>query len=189
MDGIARAGHVMQRIDALAAISEEPGRLTRRFATPALDVLPGAANVIPGRAVLSLDVRHAGDAVRERACAALRARADAIAAARGLGIVWDILQETPSVALSGPLTSSCEQAIEEVGLPVRRLVSGAGHDAVTFASPAPVALLFVRCTGGISHHPDERAATADTAVALDVLDRCLALAGVELEPAWTSWTS
>jgi allantoate deiminase len=53
------------------------------------------------------------------------------------------------------------------------LPSGAGHDAVALASLAPVAMLFVRCAGGVSHHPDESVAVADVAVALDVLDRFL----------------
>ena len=51
-----------------------------------------------------------------------------------------------------------------------RLPSGAGHDAVALSDLTPVAMLFVRCAGGISHHPDESVDAADVAVALDVLD-------------------
>ena len=50
-------------------------------------------------------------------------------------------------------------------------MSGAGHDAVMLAGVTPVAMLFVRCAGGVSHHPDEAVAEADVAVALDVAER------------------
>jgi allantoate deiminase len=52
-----------------------------------------------------------------------------------------------------------------------RLASGAGHDAATMARITPAAMLFVRCRGGISHHPAEDVEAADVAVALDVLER------------------
>ena len=50
-----------------------------------------------------------------------------------------------------------------------RLASGAGHDAVALSALTGVAMLFVRCAGGVSHHPDESVDEADVAVALDVL--------------------
>jgi allantoate deiminase len=49
-----------------------------------------------------------------------------------------------------------------------RLVSGAGHDAVVMSQVAPVAMLFVRCRDGLSHHPDEFAAPKDLNAALRV---------------------
>ena len=140
-----------------------------------LAVAPGAANVVPGSVTLSLDVRHADDAARERACALLRARAEAIAAERRLGIEWRVLQETAAVATSPELTALLERAIAEQGLAVRRLTSGAGHDAAVMAGLAPVAMLFVRCSGGISHNPAESVAEDDVAVALDVLGRAVDL--------------
>ena len=63
--------------------------------------------------------------------------------------------------------------MRDAGLADVRLASGAGHDAVALSALAPVAMLFVRCAGGVSHHPDESVAVADVAVALDVLDRFL----------------
>jgi allantoate deiminase len=55
------------------------------------------------------------------------------------------------------------------------LPSGAGHDAAVMAKIAPVAMLFVRCKNGISHHPDEWAAGEDIAVALDTLSDFISL--------------
>ena len=65
--------------------------------------------------------------------------------------------------------------LRERGLPVRRLPSGAGHDAMVFPPVCPIAMLFVRCgAGGISHHPDETMTAGDaeiaTAVFLDFLE-------------------
>jgi allantoate deiminase len=134
-------------------------------------VAPGASNVIPGRAALSLDVRHPDDAPREAAAADLRARAEAIAAVRGLDLDWTDVQATPAVACSPGLTGALEAAVEDAGIRVARLPSGAGHDAAVMARICDVAMLFVRCAGGISHNPAEAVTAADVAVAIDVARR------------------
>jgi allantoate deiminase len=133
-------------------------------------VEPGAPNVIPGAAVASLDVRHADDAVRAAAVAALRERADAIGAARGVEARWDERLSTPAVAMDARLGELLAAAVADRGLPDVRLPSGAGHDAVALSALTRTAMLFVRCAGGVSHHPDESVDPADVAVALDVLD-------------------
>jgi len=135
-----------------------------------MTALPGAPNVIPGAAVASLDVRHADDAVRERAVRALRERAAAIATARGLELDWEQRMATPAVAMDPDLTELLAAAVAARGVPDVRLPSGAGHDAVALSELTATAMLFVRCAGGVSHHPDESVDPADVAVALDVLD-------------------
>jgi allantoate deiminase len=132
--------------------------------------LPGAPNVIPGSAVASVDVRHADDAVRAAAVAGLRARGEEIAAARGLVLAWDERMATPALAMDAGLTDLLAQAVAARGVPELRLPSGAGHDAVALSELTRAAMLFVRCAGGVSHHPDESVDAADVAVALDVLD-------------------
>jgi allantoate deiminase len=137
-------------------------------------VEPNTANVIPGRAVLSLDVRHREDRVRRAAAAALRERAEAVAAARGLELDWEPVQETAAVACSEALAEQLAGAVAAAGHRVLRLPSGAGHDAAMMAAIAPVAMLFVRCAGGVSHHPAESVVHADVAAAVDVTTRFLA---------------
>jgi allantoate deiminase len=132
---------------------------------------PGAPNVIPGRVIASLDVRHPEDAARERAVAALREHADRIAAARGMQIAWDELQSTAAVPCSPALTEELAAALTDAGHEAPRLASGAGHDAAMMAAIAPVAMLFVRCAGGVSHHPDESVRAEDVQVAIDVTTR------------------
>ena len=58
---------------------------------------------------------------------------------------------------------------------IEELPSGAGHDAAAMAAICPVAMLFVRCQGGISHHPDECATEGDVRVAIGVMNEFLAL--------------
>ena len=136
-----------------------------------LGVAPGARNVIPGTATLSIDVRHADDDARREAAEALRERAHEIAAARGVGVDWRPTADLAAVPMAPEFVAGLTAAIEGAGLPVERLPSGAGHDAAEMAAITPAAMLFVRCRGGISHHPDESVEEGDVAVAIDVIDR------------------
>src|SRR3954452_23883385 len=138
-----------------------------------LAVEPGASNVVPGRATLSLDVRHLADATREAAVADLRKRAEAIAAARGVALDWTTVQATGAVACAPALTTALEDAVAEAGVRVARLPSGAGHDAAVMARLCDVAMRFVRCAGGISHNPPESVTVDDVAAAIDATSRLL----------------
>jgi allantoate deiminase len=139
-----------------------------------LDVQPGAANVIPGRVELSLDVRHAetGDKTRAAAAIAMLDRATAIGARRKVSVEVQPVAQNATVACSAHLTSLLAQA---VGGDAVQLTSGAGHDAVVMSSLTDVGMLFVRCKGGVSHNPAESVTTDDVAVAIDVLSRFLEL--------------
>lgn len=134
-----------------------------------MDVRPGAPNVVAGTGIAFLDVRHADDRIRAEAVASLRQTAEAIGARRGLEMDWDVRLDNPAVAVDDDLTARLEAAAAARGLSAPRLPSGAGHDAVAMAALCPVAMLFVRCAGGLSHHPDEDVAAEDAEAALDVL--------------------
>jgi allantoate deiminase len=67
------------------------------------------------------------------------------------------------------------RAVEESGLQMYRLPSGAGHDAAQMAALTPIAMLFVRCKEGISHNPAESVRKEDVAVAIEVMNRFLRL--------------
>jgi allantoate deiminase len=142
-----------------------------------VEVEPGARNVIPGRVVLSLDVRHALDSVRESVLGRLRDRAGAIADARGVGFMWQVGKGTRSVDTSPGLTELVAEAVAASGHRVVRLPSGAGHDAVMLSTFAPIAMLFVRCAGGVSHNPGESVTVGDVAAAIDATTRFLELVG------------
>ncbi|PLS81277.1 MAG: allantoate amidohydrolase [Chloroflexi bacterium] len=135
---------------------------------------PGASNVIPGRVTLSLDVRHQDDALREQALEALHDQAFKIATRRHVVVQWQTVQESRSVLCSPWLIEQLERAIEHVGYAVHHLPSGAGHDAVVMAGLTDVAMLFVRCKAGVSHHPAESVMLEDVAAAIAVLESFLA---------------
>jgi len=140
-----------------------------------LAIQPGASNVIPNDVTLSVDVRHQDDAIRERACQWLRHQTLRIAQERHLTANWQILQERCTVSCAPSLKDTLAQAIEEQGYPVHILPSGAGHDGVMLSVITEIALLFVRCYKGISHHPTESVTEGDVAVAIEVLERFLLL--------------
>jgi len=131
-----------------------------------LQVQPGAGNVIAGSALASLDVRHADDAIRKQAVATLLGCANEIAVRRGLSVSWESRLDQASVAMDDALVETLTQSVRHAGYPVHRMVSGAGHDTMIMASRMPVAMLFLRSPGGISHHPDESVRPEDVAAAL-----------------------
>jgi allantoate deiminase len=138
-------------------------------------VQPGAANVIPGEAIISLDVRHPIDGHRAAAALRLLDRAQEIGTERGVDVHSQLIVENPSVPCSPRLAALLERAVRDAGHPPVYLASGAGHDVVPLSALTEVAMLFVRCKGGISHNPAESVSTADVAVAIDVLGRFLEL--------------
>jgi allantoate deiminase len=162
------------RRDALAGASEWIGAVeTLARDTPGLvatvghiEALPGAANVIPGSCLTSLDVRHAEDAARGAAVTTLIDSARAIVARRGLDVQWDTRLDQPSTPMDPALVARLERAVSRSGSSVHRMASGAGHDAVIMAGRMPSAMLFIRSPLGISHHPDETVIEDDVAAAL-----------------------
>lgn len=144
-------------------------------------VEPNAANVVPGQAFVSLDVRHERDASRISAVEKLVEHANAIAARRGIALQRTNRLDQPAVPMDERLTSFLADAIESAGMPLKQMSSGAGHDAMVMAVRVPSAMLFLRSPGGISHHPAETVLEEDVDAALKVgrkfLERLAADAG------------
>ena len=134
-----------------------------------LEVANGAVNVIPGSVTFTIDVRSGVDQIREEAIETLRTRFKDIAARRGIQASWSKLHENSAATCNAALSEQLANAISATGRPVRHLPSGAGHDAMAMAELAPAAMLFVRCEGGISHHPDEDMTVEDAQAAGEVL--------------------
>lgn len=151
-----------------------------------IDASPNAPNVIAERVELSLDVRHPRDATREAAIVELLVAAQRLAEAEGCWL--NVLENTgqDAVTVDPALTTCLANAIADFGHEPLRLASGAGHDAVVMASRFPVAMLFLRHPGGISHHPDERVDRDDVAVAIDVLARFVGKLARQFNPAYTT---
>jgi allantoate deiminase len=164
-------------VQAVADLAESQAGLVATVGQ--LAVQPGAANVVPGEVTLSLDVRHADDAIRLRSSKLLTDVAGKIANHRGIALTTTQVSENGSVRCSPRLTSVLAQAVQDLGHPTIQLASGAGHDAVEMAGVTEIAMLFVRCKGGVSHNPAESVDEADVAVAIDVLVKFLELLAAE----------
>jgi N-carbamoyl-L-amino-acid hydrolase len=123
----------------------------------ALEVEPGAANVVPARVTVAVDAR-----------APTREQLDELVAAIG----FEPAMRNEPAAMSGPPLEALRAVLP--GAP--ELVSGAGHDAMVLAAEGvPAAMLFVRSlNGGISHHPDELSSAEDISLAVDALTDALA---------------
>jgi acetylornithine deacetylase/succinyl-diaminopimelate desuccinylase-like protein len=134
-----------------------------------IEAKPGAINVIPGEVLFTIDVRAPVDDVRVEAVDELRSLISNIAQRRNLQLEIETLQQFRSSACAPWLMEQLERAIQAQGLPVRRLPSGAGHDGMAMKAIADIAMLFVRCKGGVSHNPAESITEEDAAIGAAVL--------------------
>jgi allantoate deiminase len=164
-DALTGAAEMVLAVEAIARAAASD--LVATVGT--IEASPGAANVIAGSVRFTLDVR-AGDAARRDAAAeAMLDRIHAIADARGLGFSIERIHDLPASPCDPALMDLLDAATVAAGQPVRRLVSGAGHDAMVMAALCPTAMLFVRCKSGISHNPAEHVDPADAEIALGVM--------------------
>ena len=134
-----------------------------------VELYPGALNVIPGRTLVGLDIRDV-DAERsgrvlERVLAFARERTER----RGQRVSYREHLDTAPVRLNPDVTAALQKAAERVGVSNRRMVSGAGHDAMMIAQQIPAGMLFVPSRGGISHSPEEFTEPRHLAQAVAVL--------------------
>lgn len=170
------------RRDALAAAAEMVLAVERRcgdardaaralVGTVGMAAVPqGAANVVPGCCEFSLDIRAADDATCDAAVADIDAELARIAQRRGVQLALSQTMRVPCAPCSPRLMSRLDAAIDAAGVPVLRLASGAGHDAMILARITDVCMLFVRCgNGGISHNPLETMTAEDAELAARVL--------------------
>jgi allantoate deiminase len=134
---------------------------------------PGATNVIPGQASFTIDIRAPSDAHRKLAVADIVRRIEAIAKRRKLTLQLDVTHENRSVPCAPWLRRQMSEAIAKECFRVFELPSGAGHDGMAMIDIADVGMVFVRCRGGISHHPDEHVELADADAGARVLLRLI----------------
>jgi allantoate deiminase len=138
-----------------------------------IDAKPGAGNVIPGRVSFTLDIRAPADAHRKLAVSDIVRRIEAIAKRRQLALQLDVTHENRTAPCAPWLKEQVAESVAAEGFPVFELPSGAGHDGMAMIDIADVAMIFVRCRGGISHHPDEHVEPADADAGARVLLRLI----------------
>lgn len=173
-----------RRRDAACAVAEWALQVERRAAQDGDSVatigqwsVPGGSiNVVPGRCDFSLDVRAPRDDQRDRLADDLLGTLAEICEHRGLQHRIDETMRAAAAPSAHTLQQRWEQAVADLGLPVRRLPSGAGHDAMKLHEALPQAMLFVRGgNDGISHNPLESVSDDDAQLAVEAFLRWLDL--------------
>ncbi len=172
-----------QRRDPMAGAAEIIGGVidtAHRMGRPAvttvgrMTVEPNGRAVVPERVGFTVDARHPDEA----ALATLLARHEGlwaeVAERRGLDLAVRVDSDRPPCPCDPALVETLVAAADEAGVPALRMTSGAVHDAMQFASVCPVAMLFVRSRGGVSHSPEEHTSAEDAAAGVETLARALA---------------
>ena len=135
-----------------------------------LEVPGGSINVVPGRCRFSLDIRATTDAVRDACAGDVLAELQRICGRRGLHFQIDETLRAPAAPSAPAWQQRWERAVQALGLPLHRLPSGAGHDAMKLHEVMPQAMLFMRgLNAGISHNPLESITNDDTELCVRAL--------------------
>ncbi|BAH83358.1 allantoate amidohydrolase [Candidatus Ishikawella capsulata] len=177
---IGKSGHagtlpMHYRKDALSAAAEWivfVEHTTKRYnsylvaTVGKLHCSPGSVNVIPGEVHLTLDIRGPEDVLIEKLLSILLDQAHIISLNRGLRFYSNQYYRIDSTVCDDNLKRIIEHSVKFVQNRSITLSSGAGHDAVAIAERWPVAMLFVRCDRGISHHPKELVTENDVALGI-----------------------
>lgn len=126
-----------------------------------VELTPGAANVIPGVAEFSLDVRDTDARILQTLGDAMRRSLEAIARQRGLMVDFSVLSEIAPVRLDSTVVAAIDDSAKGLRLDSMHMNSGAAHDAQTIANIAPAGMIFVPSKEGRSHSPAEWTAWDD----------------------------
>jgi N-carbamoyl-L-amino-acid hydrolase len=133
-----------------------------------LTVPNGSTNVVPGRCQFTLDIRATTDAVRDACANDVLAALNLICEKRGLAHTIEQTMSAPAAPSDPAWQARWERAVAAAGLPVFRMPSGAGHDAMKLHEVMPQAMLFVRgLNAGISHNPLESSTNDDIQLAVE----------------------
>ncbi|WP_028996278.1 allantoate amidohydrolase [Azohydromonas australica] len=171
-----------QRRDAAAAVAELVLYVEQRAAqvpdlvgtVGMLDVPNGSINVVPGRCRFSLDIRATTNEVRDACLADVRAEAQRICERRGVSLKLEETMRAAAAPSAPEWQRRWEQSVQALGLPVFRMPSGAGHDAMKLHEAMPQAMLFLRGgNAGISHNPLETITNDDAELCVQAFDNLL----------------
>ncbi|MDR3016638.1 MAG: 2-oxo-4-hydroxy-4-carboxy-5-ureidoimidazoline decarboxylase [Delftia acidovorans] len=139
-----------------------------------LNVPSGSVNVVPGRCQFSLDLRAPTNEQRDAMVADILAEIDAIAQRRGLRYTTELAMKAAAAPSAPEWQQRWEAAVDALGVPVYRMPSGAGHDAMKLHEIMPQAMLFVRgLNAGISHNPLESSTADDMQLSVDAFSHVL----------------
>jgi len=169
LDALAGAAAMVQAIESIAKSLGKPAVAT----VGKLAAEPNQINVVPGKVVFTVDLRHSDLGGRRALEERIRSLCATISQERRLGIAIRTLQETPPVAMHPDVRALLARAAQECGVQATELVSGAGHDAQILSARSRVGMLFVPSIGGRSHCPEEATSPEHLLLGTTVLARAL----------------
>ena len=170
------------RRDAAVAAAEIALYVEKRAAQDAdsvgtvgmLNVPNGSINVVPGRCLFSLDLRAPLDEQRDALVKDVLAEVSAICERRGVSVTTELTERAAAAPSALVWQQRWEAAVKALGVPMHRMPSGAGHDAMKLHTIMPQAMLFVRGqNSGISHNPLESTTSDDIELGIDALTHLL----------------
>jgi N-carbamoyl-L-amino-acid hydrolase len=160
---------------AAAEIAVFVRQLTREFGggqvgtVGRMEFKPGITNVVPNRAVMTVDIRNPDEAILQQAEGKLFAFLDKIAMAEGVKITTRPLARTQPVPFAPHMIEMVSEIAGEFGFKARRMTSGAGHDAQMMAEICPTGMIFVPSVNGLSHNVKEHTEPADLEAGANIL--------------------
>ncbi|MQA02471.1 MAG: hydantoinase/carbamoylase family amidase [Streptosporangiales bacterium] len=166
-DALCAAAEVVLEIERLAEGTDGVATTGR------LQIEPNAANVVPGAAVATVELRDADRRRLDDRGRRLMAAARAAGESRGVQVTSEPLTTVDPVPADDTVQQVLAAAADRLGLPHEAMFSGAGHDAAHMAAIAPIGMLFVPSAGGRSHCPDEWTDLDQVAVGARVLAQAL----------------
>jgi N-carbamoyl-L-amino-acid hydrolase len=165
-DALVAAARLVDSVNDIA--KRLPGRQVATVGT--IQAEPGAPNVIPGKVVMSLEIRDLEKSKIDLVFEKVKESAEKIAADTGTTISFAALDVTAVPAPTDQrLRKIIQEAATDLGLTTKLMPSGAGHDAQDIARFAPIGMIFVPSVGGISHSPKEFTTASDMANGASVL--------------------
>jgi beta-ureidopropionase / N-carbamoyl-L-amino-acid hydrolase len=171
-----------RRRDAASAVAELALYIEQRAAKDGdsvgtigiWNVPGGSTNVVPGRCQFTLDLRAPNDAQRDALVADVLAQLKSICERRGVGHSVEPTMRAAAAPSAPEWQQRWERAVESLGVPLHRMPSGAGHDAMKLHEVMPQAMLFVRGqNSGISHNPLESTTSDDMQLAVEAFQKLL----------------
>jgi len=135
----------------------------------ALTLRPNLINVVPNRAVFTVDLRNTDEAKLQQAEAKVAAHIAEVAAAERVEVEAKVLARFEPVIFDAGLVDRVEHHARALGLSTRRMPSGAGHDAQMMQRICPTAMIFVPSVAGLSHNVKEHTEAADLVAGAELL--------------------
>lgn len=170
-DALTGAAAMIQAVESIAHSLGKPAVAT----VGKVQAEPDQINVVPGRVIFTIDLRHSDLGARRALEERIRSLCGTLASERGLGLDIRMLQERPPVPMHADVRALLARAAKDCGVQAAELVSGAGHDAQILAARMKVGMLFVPSIGGRSHCPEEATQPEHLELGTTVLAKALEL--------------